>query len=112
MNETQVANQLSNKAESAGATNKSAAATQKAADVTGAGVPKPATTQFSLRSFRVEAEIHAISQALEQTGWNRRRAAELLSISYRGLLEKIRQHNINSETRSRLAPWVHGAKTE
>ena len=48
----------------------------------------------TLRSFRIEAEIHAISRALEQTGWNRRRAAQLLSISYRGLLYKIRQHNI------------------
>jgi hypothetical protein len=42
--------------------------------------------------------MQAISQALEQTGWNRKRAAQLLSISYRGLLYKIRQHNI---TRSR-----------
>lgn len=48
----------------------------------------------SLRSLRAETEIHAISQALAQTGWNRKRAAQLLSISYRGLLYKIRQHNI------------------
>lgn len=49
---------------------------------------------LSLRSFRDEAEIHAINIALEQTGWNRKRAAKLLSISYRGLLYKIRRHNI------------------
>jgi transcriptional regulator with PAS, ATPase and Fis domain len=48
----------------------------------------------SLRSFRVEAEIHAISRALEHTRWNRKRAAQLLRISYRSLLYKIRQHNI------------------
>ena len=48
----------------------------------------------SLRSFRDEAEIHAINSALEQTGWNRKRAAKLLSISYRCLLYKIRRHNI------------------
>src|ERR1700689_5105928 len=47
----------------------------------------------SLRSLRVEAEIYAISKTLEYTGWNRRRAAQLLSISYRGILYKIRQHN-------------------
>lgn len=50
--------------------------------------------ELSLRSFRDEAEIHAISSALKQTGWNRKRAAQLLSISYRGLLYKIRRHNI------------------
>ena len=50
--------------------------------------------QFSLRSLRAEAEIYAISKTLEYTGWNRRRAAQLLSISYRGILYKIRQHNL------------------
>ena len=54
----------------------------------------PASRELSLRSFRDEAEIHAISSALKQTGWNRKRAAQLLSISYRGLLYKIRRHNI------------------
>jgi transcriptional regulator with GAF, ATPase, and Fis domain len=49
---------------------------------------------LSLRSFRNEAEIHAINCALEQTGWNRKQAAKLLSISYRSLLYKIRRHNI------------------
>jgi hypothetical protein len=50
--------------------------------------------KITLRSLRAETEMQAISQALEQTGWNRKRAAQLLSISYRGLLYKIRQHNI------------------
>jgi DNA-binding NtrC family response regulator len=49
---------------------------------------------LSLRSFRNEAEIHAIHCALRHTGWNRKRAAKLLLISYRCLLYKIRQHNI------------------
>jgi two-component system response regulator AtoC len=52
------------------------------------------TVDVSLRSYRNEAEVHAINCALRQTGWNRRRAAKLLSISYRSLLYKIRQHNI------------------
>jgi transcriptional regulator with GAF, ATPase, and Fis domain len=51
-------------------------------------------SELSLRIFRDEAEIHAIRSALKQTGWNRKRAAQLLSISYRGLLYKIRRHNI------------------
>jgi|HubBroStandDraft_6_1064221.scaffolds.fasta_scaffold246990_2 DNA-binding NtrC family response regulator len=49
---------------------------------------------LSLRNFRNEAEVHAIHSALAQTGWNRKRAAKLLSISYRCLLYKIRRHNI------------------
>ncbi len=52
------------------------------------------TMDRSLRSFRNEAEIHAINYALQRTGWNRKRAARLLSISYRSLLYKIRRHNI------------------
>jgi DNA-binding NtrC family response regulator len=49
---------------------------------------------LTLRSFRNEAEVHAINCALRRTGGNRKRAAKLLSISYRSLLYKIRQHNI------------------
>jgi len=49
-----------------------------------------------LRELRTEAEVHAISRALEYAGWNRRRAAQLLCISYRGLLYKIRQYNITA----------------
>lgn len=48
----------------------------------------------SLRVYRDEAEVYAISTALNRTGWNRKRAAQLLSISYRGLLYKIRRHNL------------------
>jgi DNA-binding NtrC family response regulator len=54
----------------------------------------PEGARVTLRSLRAETEMQAISHALEQTGWNRKRAAQLLSISYRGLLYKIRQHNI------------------
>jgi two-component system response regulator AtoC len=49
---------------------------------------------LSLRSFRSAAEVQAINWALQQTGWNRKRAAKLLSISYRSLMYKIREHNI------------------
>jgi len=49
---------------------------------------------LSMRRFRHEAEVHAINCALRHTGGNRKRAAKLLSISYRCLLYKIRQHNI------------------
>ncbi len=57
----------------------------------------------ALRSLRAETEIHAISRALEESGWNRKHAAKLLSISYRGLLYKIRQYNITPATSNSLA---------
>jgi DNA-binding NtrC family response regulator len=63
--------------------------------------PAPGST---LRSLRAATEIDAIKWALEQTGWNRKRAAALLSISYRGMLYKIRQHNITPG--AQLSPFV------
>jgi len=62
------------------------------------------TNPRSLRSLRVEAEVFAISRTLEHTGWNRRRAAQLLSISYRGILYKIRQHNLAPRPRGQEEP--------
>ncbi|PYX53488.1 MAG: hypothetical protein DMG73_20555 [Acidobacteria bacterium] len=60
----------------------------------------------TLRALRAEAEIHAISRALELTGWNRKRAAQLLSISYRGLLYKIRRHNISPASAAQCSAGV------
>jgi DNA-binding NtrC family response regulator len=60
----------------------------------GASLEPVVRVNLSLRSFRNEAEIQAINYALGQTGWNRKRAAKLLAISYRSLLYKIRRHNI------------------
>jgi len=37
-----------------------------------------------------------ISEVLTKTNWNRRRAAELLQISYRSLLYKIKDYNLNA----------------
>jgi transcriptional regulator with GAF, ATPase, and Fis domain len=71
-----------------------------------------ASPELSLRSFRDEAEIHAISSALKQTGWNRKRAAQLLSISYRGLLYKIRRHNITPTGHGPLKPVEGGGEVQ
>ena len=60
------------------------------------------TRPTSLRVSRAEAELRAISRALDCAGWNRRRAAQLLRISYRGLLYKIRQYNITVATRGQV----------
>jgi DNA-binding NtrC family response regulator len=51
------------------------------------------------RSAKDEAEAAAITEALEQTNWNRKQAAILLKISYKALLYKIRQYGI-AEARS------------
>ena len=67
---------------------------------------------FSLRSLRAEAEIYAISRTLEYTGWNRRRAAQLLSISYRGILYKIRQHNLTPESGREVSVLEQTVKVE
>jgi transcriptional regulator with GAF, ATPase, and Fis domain len=71
-----------------------------------------AVGESSLRSFRDEAEIHAISTALRQTGWNRKRAAQLLSISYRGLLYKIRRHNITPNGTGALKAVTEGGEVQ
>jgi DNA-binding NtrC family response regulator len=46
------------------------------------------------RSAKDEAEAEAITQALDQTNWNRKQAAVILQISYKALLYKIRQYGI------------------
>jgi transcriptional regulator with GAF, ATPase, and Fis domain len=71
-----------------------------------------APPESSLRRFRDQAEIQAISGALTQTGWNRKRAAKLLSISYRGLLLKIRRYNICPTTGTRSATAIPDSKME
>jgi DNA-binding NtrC family response regulator len=65
-------------------------------------LPPAAPVNYSLRVLRAEAESQAISRALKQTGWNRKQAAQLLRISYRGLLYKIRQLNITPDGSNRL----------
>jgi DNA-binding NtrC family response regulator len=41
-------------------------------------------------------EKKLISSVLNKTNWNRRKAADLLEISYRSLLYKIKEYNLNS----------------
>jgi DNA-binding NtrC family response regulator len=47
-----------------------------------------------VRSAKGEAERSAISHALQETHWNRKAAARLLSISYRALLYKIQEYRL------------------
>ena len=47
-----------------------------------------------VKTLKNEAEMEAIANALEENGWNRKRAATMLNISYKALLYKIRQYDI------------------
>jgi two-component system, NtrC family, response regulator AtoC len=47
-----------------------------------------------VRNAKGEAERGAIAHALEETHWNRKAAARLLSISYRALLYKIQEYRL------------------
>ena len=51
------------------------------------------------RSAKFEREAEAIAKALESTRWNRKGAAQLLQISYKTLLYKIRQYDIQPPAR-------------
>ena len=48
-----------------------------------------------VRGLKDEAEIEAISATLQRTKWNRKEAARLLQISYKALLYKIRQYQLD-----------------
>jgi DNA-binding NtrC family response regulator len=52
------------------------------------------------RSAKDEAEAEAIAKALDETNWNRKKAAELLQISYKALLYKIRQYGIAQQNKA------------
>jgi len=54
----------------------------------------PSSETSTLRKIVGEAELQMILRTLEHTGWNRKRAAAQLKISYRGLLYKIRRHGL------------------
>jgi len=63
--------------------------------------------KFLVRNLKDETEIQAITKALAETNWNRKRAARLLHISYRGLLYKIHQHAITRVSASQITPFLH-----
>jgi two-component system, NtrC family, response regulator AtoC len=52
-----------------------------------------------VRNLKGDAEAAAIAQALDGTGWNRKVAASDLKISYKALLYKVKQYNLNPPKR-------------
>ena len=65
-----------------------------------------------VRGLKDEAEMEAIADALEKTHWCRKDAAKMLGISYKALLYKIRQFNLDAgrASRTRSAPPAAVAK--
>jgi two-component system, NtrC family, response regulator AtoC len=62
------------------------------------GEPAPRGLKSMVRSLTDDAEAEAISRALDETQWSRKRAARLLKISYKALLYKMRQYGIGKVT--------------
>jgi two-component system response regulator AtoC len=60
----------------------------------GAGGVPPSNDDLSVKRRIPELESELIRRALERTGGNRTRAAQLLDLSHRALLYKIRQYGI------------------
>jgi two-component system response regulator AtoC len=60
----------------------------------GPRVPRPGSDLSVKRAFRI-LEEQLIREALDRTGGNRTRAADLLDLSYRALLYKIKEYGID-----------------
>jgi two-component system, NtrC family, response regulator AtoC len=56
-----------------------------------------------VRGLKDEAEMEAIADALEKTRWCRKDAAKMLEISYKALLYKMRQFNLDTPRTRRVS---------
>ena len=75
--------------------NSSAARPKKRTSASVARVePQNPDLKQMVKTLKNGAEMEAIANALEENGWNRKRAASMLNISYKALLYKIRQYDI------------------
>ncbi|MGA7855355.1 MAG: sigma-54 dependent transcriptional regulator [Candidatus Acidiferrales bacterium] len=68
-----------------------------------AAPPKEQGLKALVRGLKDEAEMEAIADALEKTNWCRKDAARMLGISYKALLYKMRQFNLDSGRGARSA---------
>jgi two-component system, NtrC family, response regulator AtoC len=83
---------------------------QRVAPREGAPPPKEQGLKALVRGLKDEAEMEAIADALEKTNWCRKDAARMLGISYKALLYKMRQFNLDSGRGSRSAAAKEAAK--
>jgi two-component system response regulator AtoC len=70
--------------------------------------PREQGLKALVRGLKDEAEMEAIADALEKVRWCRKDAAKMLGISYKALLYKMRQFNLDTPRtrRSAVAPGV------
>jgi two-component system, NtrC family, response regulator AtoC len=62
--------------------------------------PNGSGLKAMVRNLKGEAESTAIAQVLEEVGWNRKAAANDLRISYKALLYKIKQYDLQPQNRA------------
>jgi two-component system response regulator AtoC len=72
------------------------------ADMTDKKTVNPAGMKNAISEIKNQTEIRILQDALSASGWNRRKAATNLNISYRSLLYKIQQHGLSLRTRTPL----------
>jgi two-component system response regulator AtoC len=84
---------------------------QRTAPRAEAVAPKEMGLKALVRGLKDEAEMEAIAQALEKTRWCRKDAAKMLGISYKALLYKMRQFNLDSGRGSRNKVAAGGSQT-
>ena len=60
-------------------------------------LPEKATLKEVAKVAQRRAEREMIERVLQQTRWNRRKAAQILDISYKALLYKIKECGLNEE---------------
>jgi DNA-binding NtrC family response regulator len=65
--------------------------------------PREQGLKALVRGLKDEAEMEAIGDALEKTRWCRKDAAKMLGISYKALLYKMRQFNLDTPRTRRTA---------
>jgi len=66
--------------------------------------PREQGLKALVRGLKDEAEMEAIADALEKTRWCRKDAAKMLGISYKALLYKMRQFNLDTPRGRSAAP--------
>ncbi|MFZ0639634.1 MAG: sigma-54 dependent transcriptional regulator [Candidatus Acidiferrales bacterium] len=78
-----------------------------------AAAPREQGLKALVRGLKDEAEMEAIADALAKTNWCRKDAAKMLGISYKALLYKMRQFNLDAGRSTRTAgpgvPVVRGS---
>ncbi len=73
--------------------------------------PKEQGLKALVRGLKDEAEMEAIADALEKTRWCRKDAAKMLGISYKALLYKMRQFNLDTPRTRKVASAVASEPT-